>query len=389
MKKPRNYLSDFVGVDLLRFFLSMSVLFPHYANFYYQFSWNIGPGLKQQPFFKFLWPLYEEGGLAVQYFWLISGLIFQAVYFKEISNRQITFKRFATLRLSRLYPLHFATLLIVALLQFAFFTVTGRYFLDEVNTLSNFVMQIFFIANWFPDRNYSFNVPIWSVSIEVLVYILFYLITLAGLTKGRSLYYIIVVSVFLRFFGILDPFHECLLYFFSGCLLVQFINEGIPMQRLVFRYGVASALLAIPAFFRYHYYANGYAFVEGFEFRLLLVPIASLTVLSFILAFRNLKSKRVIGHIRLLGNMTYSMYLVHFPIQIIILMCLKPASYQTFNSPMMLLFFIASVMVTGWVVFEYFEKPAQKYLRKWFITEEESKQPEQELQPPTNALETA
>jgi peptidoglycan/LPS O-acetylase OafA/YrhL len=386
MLKPRNYLADFVGLDLLRFLLSLAVLFRHYSNFYYHISLNVGAELSHQPFYKPLWLFYNEGQLAVQFFWLISGLIFQSVYFKEITSGEITFKRFAILRLTRLYPLHFATLLLVTLLQFAHFLTSGRYFLDLTNNLADFVMQIFFVANWFPDRNLSYNIPIWSVSIEVLVYIVFYLITLAGLTKNKSLYIVILITVVLRFFGILAPFHECLLYFFCGCLLARLLASGVPVVKLAVIYGVAFVVLGMVAFVQFDSYPDLTTFIDGFEFRLWLVPSASLTVIAFILTFRNVRSGRITTLMKSMGNMTYSIYLIHFPIQIIIFLILRPQSYVIFNNPLILITFVGAAILAGWLLFEYFERPAQKYLRNILTRKEAAADAEQKLEPPENVV---
>jgi peptidoglycan/LPS O-acetylase OafA/YrhL len=82
---------------------------------------------------------------------------------------------FALLRLSRLYPLHFATLILVAFLQFAYMYSHGQFFLYR-NTPEAFVTNLVFGSNWFPWQTTTFNGPIWSVSVEIVVYFGFFFV---------------------------------------------------------------------------------------------------------------------------------------------------------------------------------------------------------------------
>ena len=124
MINKRSYITEFIGLDLLRFFLSVAVVLRHYYyHFYSSISGeppnaSIGPEL---PFYNVLRFFYSSGQLAVQMFWLISGLIFYSIYYEEITHKKINFANFSFLRFTRLYPLHFLTLLIIAVVQLFFF----------------------------------------------------------------------------------------------------------------------------------------------------------------------------------------------------------------------------------------------------------------------------
>ena len=71
------------------------------------------------PFFNIFEFLYNYGFYGVHIFYCISGFVFAYVYLDLRNNT--SFKEFSINRFSRLYPLHFATLLIVALFQILFF----------------------------------------------------------------------------------------------------------------------------------------------------------------------------------------------------------------------------------------------------------------------------
>ena len=82
---------------------------------------------------------YEKGYFAVQMFWMISGYIFFWKYSSAIAKNEISFKKFAIWRFSRLYPLHFVTLTLVAIMQCIFFKQNGVFFVYADNSIKDFV----------------------------------------------------------------------------------------------------------------------------------------------------------------------------------------------------------------------------------------------------------
>ena len=96
-------------LDLARAFAATSVVLQHYQHFYYE---KINIFVRQdQPFFNIIGFIYSFGSQAVPFFYLLSGFIFFNFYLEKIYKKEICFKKFALLRFSRLYPLHFFTLL--------------------------------------------------------------------------------------------------------------------------------------------------------------------------------------------------------------------------------------------------------------------------------------
>ena len=88
--------------------------------------------------------------------------------------KKISIRTFFINRFSRLYPLHFITLLIVLILQIIYQNLNENYFVYENNDIYHLFLQLLFISNWGFEKGYSFNGPIWSVSIELIVYFIFY-----------------------------------------------------------------------------------------------------------------------------------------------------------------------------------------------------------------------
>ena len=373
MAAKREYITDFIGLDLLRFILALAVVVRHYYHFYGPFPdshFNIlGTGMTDEPFYALLSPLYNFGHLAVPVFWLISGLIFYSLYHVEITKNQMSIGTFSLLRFTRLYPLHFLTLLIVASLQAFYYFHHNSYFVYQENTLNRFILQIFFIDSWqASDGLAAFNVPVWSVSVEIFVYMVFYFVTSAGLTKGKGLPILLLFLLVISSFQILPPFKECLFFFFSGCMLARWINSGIPLTYLFIPEVIIAVILVIATrLLKTHMsptelHNAGYIYI--YHLRDLAVYVV--VVLCFIITFRSSKPKFVASTFRNLGNMTYSIYLVHFPVQICIFLLMRPKDYVVFNDPKILLLFLVTSVITGWLTFRYVEKPVQRFLRSKF-----------------------
>ena len=70
------------------------------------------------------------------------------------------------------------TLLLVAILQPIYFDLNGCFFVYQENDLRHFLLQIFMASNWGFQNGHSFDGPSWSISIEVLVYVGFFLMLL-------------------------------------------------------------------------------------------------------------------------------------------------------------------------------------------------------------------
>ena len=99
-----------------------------------------------QPFYALLWPFYEQGGRAVQMFFVLSGFVFFYHYRDAIRTQAIDARRFFLLRFSRLYPLHAATLLLVAAGQFLSRALDGEFVAYPCNSIAHFGLNLFFGA---------------------------------------------------------------------------------------------------------------------------------------------------------------------------------------------------------------------------------------------------
>lgn len=116
--------------------------------------------------------IYDYGYTMVDLFFVISGFVFTHVYFRE--GKLIAGARdFAVARIARLYPLHLATLAaMVVLLQFGNPAATGWTVDDPYHAVLNLAM----LQGIGLQEHYNFNIPAWSISVEMLCYALFFIL---------------------------------------------------------------------------------------------------------------------------------------------------------------------------------------------------------------------
>ncbi len=231
-------MKKYFGIEILRFLTSLAVLFYHYRHFFNPF--NSDSVLKYNaaktdlPFINLLNVFYENGILGVQVFYTISGFVFTYIYYHFYQTT--SYKTFFLNRFARLYPLHFATLILVTLLQIISSSSYGNFQIYQFNDLYHFILHLFFISSWGFEQGHSFNGPIWSVSVEILIYIIFFLLLM--LIKKYKIYFIIIFSLLLlsidKLINYESLFLECARLFFSGSLVYFIVqNQNIKKYLLI------------------------------------------------------------------------------------------------------------------------------------------------------------
>ena len=346
--------AHFGAIDGMRGIAAVCVVIFHYAHFYIPEA-GIPKPETGIPYAAILQKIYTHGEDFVRLFWVISGFVFAHVYW----TRETTAREFMVARFARLYPLHFVTLILVAVLQTISATATGHFQIIEDNDLRHFIAQLFLMGSSlnFTHPN-SFNAAIWSVSAEVFVYIAFFF-TLRWtrnnqLTGGLLLASISYITAILKpdNFLVTDWVFVCGVFFFAGTVCYA-LYTVFSHKRAIFY-----AILAV--FF-------------GFSLASILMGNVDLTLISLwctlVLVLATLQGLPfTYGRIlRFLGNISYSLYLVHMPIQIFVLLIADLVfdgtrafadSYVTLP-----LFLITSITVAYYVHIK-FEKPTGAWIRR-------------------------
>jgi len=350
-------MKKFYYIEILRFIAALSVLIFHYQHFFQPFSSvsqaDYLTNKTLQPFYTLLEIFYNYGHYGVPLFWTISGFVFAFVYLG--SQKNTSGKSFFINRFARLYPLHFATLLIVALLQIVSNKYVSNYQIYQYNDLYHFFLNIFFVSGWGFTEGYSFNYPIWSVSVELIIYLVFF-IFISNLNKYKIkflfLLYLILLGVDkLGLDGgdenIKSIFIDCAKLFFSGTF-VFFLYERFKNKLYLILLSVLLILLSWVG-----------------NFKLFLFFPAILLFFAAIEIFMHDKAKRTF---EFFGNLTYALYLLHIPVQIIIILIFNYFNImdEIFLNNYFFILYLLLMIVLSFVSFKFYEKPINNKIRSFF-----------------------
>lgn len=357
----------YLGIEALRFFCAIAVVFWHYQHFYLGFDdvFVVPFTRDMQPLWSLTRPFYEYGYLSVWIFWQISGFIFFWKYHDEIAAGRVGAWSFFVLRFSRLYPLHFATLIAVAALQLVYgATHAGAAFVYDDNDLYHFALNLVLAPAWGFEKAMSFNGPIWSVSVEVLVYALFF--ALSSRMRIGLVGRLCVVGAAIVLWGLNSRFGQvpglrmilnCIAYFYMGGVVHALTTKmSARTLRALAPIAVIAALALARLTFTDEATTPKWA-VLGFA-TLLLIGFLGLDLWPWI--------DRAFERLAPLSDTTYSSYLVHFPIQLIAVTLTDRLGFARtiYDAPLALILFLAATFGLGWVVFHRFERPAQSWLRQ-------------------------
>lgn len=347
-----------LGLEVIRFISALAVLIWHYQHFSYIADTPTDYVSSQQPFYGVFRLFYEQGLYGVQVFWAISGFIFFWKYRDAIADQAITARKFFVLRFSRLYPLHIATLLLVIGLQAAYLSEKGFYFVYQQNDLMHFVLQIFLASDWGLLKGYSFNGPIWSISVEVLIYLVFF-VTLRNVGKSWLINVMMLLACLaFKALKISTPVIDCLAFFYVGGLSAM-LYRYLQAHRQRHVYMALAALFLIVAALVAS--ATTISHMKFFTFFFLISCMPTL----LLIAAQDLRVPKVLHRwIEAAGNMTYASYLIHFPIQLTAaLYFIHIEQAIPYSRPEFFIGFIGLTLFSSYFIYLFFELPMQNLLR--------------------------
>ena len=344
-------------LDLLRFLACMAVIFWHYQHFYYVQTHVLPTDWVRsaQPFFPLLFPAYLYGDKGVQVFWVLSGFVFTALFARNIHEGKLSPSRFASERFSRLYPLHLLSLLLVTLLVGLVRARMGNDGIYRNNDLYHFCINLFFVPSVLPNNGLSFNGPSWSVSLELLAYVAFFLCArFTKLTFSKTAC-LAVVFACLKPWPLSFPrgleINECLSCFFAGgtvFLAMRSLSERIHYLLAYF--------LFLAACFSVAWVGRQTGLWIVFAVSVFAYPGAIPSRLA-----------RICTH---LGDLTYAIYMLHVPVQLCLMLGVDrlwgKRTVELAGSPRFFLCYLAILLVVAFAAYHGFELPVKKRLRAWF-----------------------
>jgi len=354
-------IGHFYGIDLMRGIAAITVLIWHYQHFYMTEGIKFVDGAPDidrtvQPFYKLLSPIYNHGFWAVDLFWVISGFVFAHVYAGKIT----TGATFVTARFARLYPLHLITLITIAVIQEISYSLVHSYQIVSANDPIGFVEQLLFISGWGFDHGNNFNSPIWSVSVEIAVYAVFFLMARYVLSFG------LLVPLFIAGACCLLINNESPVWNFPLCGF--FFYTGVGLYYWLLKFHRKGWMMIVPsvicaAIFVYLVSSGRESHMRFYDVQFFLfVPMILLVGwLELYGPFR-----RLIRPIKWIGDATYSTYLWHFVIQVLILTIFAyfGLSHSVFNHRAALIIWVIGMVLLAHLSFVKIERPLQAFIKQ-------------------------
>jgi peptidoglycan/LPS O-acetylase OafA/YrhL len=347
----------FYLLDALRGLAALSIVLWHWQHFFPPETFSA----ERQPLYRPLILFYTNGLRAVDVFFCLSGFIFFWLYAEKISSSRISAREFFILRFSRLYPLHLATLVFVAVAQFIYWNARGAFFIYPENDAYHFLLHSALASSFGLERGYSFNGPAWSISVEAFLYALFFLS--CRIAIPRWFFCLLAILSGVALWAVYAPIARGLVSFFiGGCAYLAYswmarrrLSLAIPCVALAaLCWGVTLAQTWFGLF-------EHSAALPTWWSIFLLFP---LTVLALALAET---ARGILGKpLSFLGDISYSSYLIQFPLQLVFVGAASLAGLRSehFYSPAMMALFFLVLFCLSMASSRYFERPVQRWIRQ-------------------------
>jgi peptidoglycan/LPS O-acetylase OafA/YrhL len=208
-------------------------------------------------------------------------------------------------------------------------------------------------TDWGTLTSRSFNGPIWSVSAEVAVYAGFFLLLRRYPPSLVMCASVAIIGLALQLYGFDAIPLSCAIFFFAGGMAAQVKTLRWPMR--IVAGAIASGIIMA---------AGSAGILDSFSFSLMALLFALpflLVALAGELPFLN----RFQRGIQAAGNLTYSTYLLSFPLQLMFAVAVVWSGFMPdVSHPAFLLAYLAIVLAAGALCYRAFELPAQNWIRQ-------------------------
>lgn len=337
---------DLLHLDFMRFIASAGIVLCHSAEFFVPRAERLASHGR-----------WAGLSLFVDVFFIISGFVIAHVYADRMGNwRQ--FARFMQRRIGRLFPLHIATLLAVALLFYLIRALNLPTNADFRVNLECLLMGSVLLHAVIDCGGAVPNFVNWSISAEMVMYALFPLLLLLGQKLGPVRYALWLVLLALVAKNSLgrgiwaedQHFWRALPAFFFGLAVRldwKFLSR-LPMPSFIPI--ILATSLVVGSLLLWSDW--------------LLLTIAYGIALSAIIADGRCRPSAITRRFAPLGQLTYSIYMLHLTIILIVPNALGDKLLKLNPVPLSLLTLASYgiIVFVSWLSYKLFETPTRRYI---------------------------
>lgn len=284
------------------------------------------------------------GWVALPIFFVVSGFCIHLSYF---SSSQPSLKKFYVRRFFRIYPAY-----LVALLIFATVFPESRLPFTKLTHWAQLGAHIFQFHNFFETSLYAINASYWTIAIEVQLYLLFPLLLIFArrFSYAWLLFALLLVEVSLHSFSALfcyapghfppawlraSPFFFIFSWAIGAGIADAFLSgKPLPFAKIHPLVWLVAGVLTSP--------------FPSHEFSFTLFSIGTASIISRCLTQGSaVERKSFLGRfIRKTGIYSYSIYLIHGPILIVLMELIEAVFPGIRNYP----FLVFGTALSAWVV---------------------------------------
>jgi len=314
--------------------------------------------------------------LMVDLFFIMSGFIIYHVYgeFFKHNIHTTTFNKYIRARLARVYPLHIFTLILTILL-----VVSQHFKWNEFFNLHAIPTHLLMLQSFGLHSIYTWNVPAWSISAEFAAYIIFPVFAFMLYRFKNSTPIVISALIFFIYWllafkfskanGTTGRFNLDQTYDYGYLRgIAGFLAGGMIYQlflKKIFWFLKADAMLFVLfvlLFACLHYGVTDLVFI----------PVFLLLVLSA--AYNTGHIKRFLSNrfLQWLGDISYSVYLMQFPLMILVIVSLPHFGISWngvyslhlpyWQAALSCILFLAVLIGVSALSYHYIERPFRKLI---------------------------
>jgi peptidoglycan/LPS O-acetylase OafA/YrhL len=330
--------------------------------------------------------------LMVDLFFILSGFIMMYVYGEWFSDtlEYPSYRKYLTARFARIYPLHFLTFLYVLLL----FSILWYHHVpldsttQAVGNKNDIPLHLFMLHGLRMPASGTWNTPSWSIGAEWLMYLIFpVLVRPFNKLHASGMIVCVAIASLLYYFtpdrNVVEGYEQfrlpmknldniafpanlmrCIAGFLLGMVIYKLYTQKLGAG--FFNTGYSGAVCAVLMVCLLHLSLPD--FITIWTFPILILAVAHNDVVEKSI----LKSKPL----QFLGDISYSVYLVHIPI-IFTLMVYKMIQPAAAKDPMAAqapnylvgwiacLIFLSLVIGLATLLYRYYELPWRKTINQW------------------------
>ena len=274
------------------------------------------------PFETILFPIKKYGYLGVEFFFILSGYGIATGYKNKLLNSHITFKDYLLKRIKKLYPIMIFSIILTFIGIIIYRMLTGyNYYVENFSFLS-LLLSIFGISSGWFYNDVNINMPLWYVSVLMLLYIIYYFITRCS--KKNNFKYISLCTLFfiIGWSLLCKPINVPFAYenvargymcFFGGCLLKE-INDKLN-NNLKRKISIISIIINLLLFLLVLKF--GIKATLG-DLRIVLIIFTYPTLIISVQSLKILQKILLVKPFEFLGKISTDLYFWHFPAFLII-----------------------------------------------------------------------